>query len=78
MYYWTTYYSRLNTVFSHKNFVLIDRFRMTDLQKGQKNKTNEINKLPTPNKIQLVLEDFCMIEKLTVHPTMVPFLRHVK
>jgi hypothetical protein len=63
MYYWTTYYSRLNTVFSRKLFVLIDIFRMTDLQTRTKNKTNKINKGPMPNKIQLVLEHFCTTEK---------------
>jgi hypothetical protein len=47
---------------------------MINLPKATKKRINEQNEAPiTPTKIGMVLEKFCTMEKLTLHPTMLPF-----
>ncbi len=41
---------------------------------AKKNRKKEQNEAPiAPTKIGMVLEQFCTMEKFTVHPTMLPF-----
>jgi hypothetical protein len=52
---------------------LIFKKNFASPKKDKKKRKKEENEAPMPNKIQLVLDNFCTMKKLTMHLSLVPF-----